>query len=136
MNPERPILSIALVIAIRPESREVLIKPRASDKHAGGGWEFPGGKVEPGETPEDAALREFDEEVGLPKRKLLLWKEHTHAYPERTVCLSLFLATLHPSEIVPPPACLVPFDRLLSLPMPEGNRIWLPQLVERLETLA
>jgi 8-oxo-dGTP diphosphatase len=45
--------------------REVLICQRSPDKPMGLKWEFPGGKVEPGESPEQALARELDEELGI-----------------------------------------------------------------------
>ena len=50
---------------IRGVDGRVLIARRPDDKHQGGLWEFPGGKVEPGESPEDAVHREIREELGV-----------------------------------------------------------------------
>jgi 8-oxo-dGTP diphosphatase len=59
--------SVILVVAaalIDPDGR-VLIAQRPPDKAMAGLWEFPGGKWEPGETPEQALIRELDEELGV-----------------------------------------------------------------------
>jgi 8-oxo-dGTP diphosphatase len=47
---------------------KVLIGRRKPGKHMGGKWEFPGGKIEPGETPEESLVRELAEELGVQAR--------------------------------------------------------------------
>ena len=54
-------LNIAVGI-IRNAQREIFITRRAADAHMAGFWEFPGGKIEPGETPEQALSRELRED--------------------------------------------------------------------------
>jgi len=49
---------------IEDDTGRILIAQRPADKHLGLKWEFPGGKVEPGETPSAALLRELSEELG------------------------------------------------------------------------
>ena len=78
-------LTIALAL-IRRDGRW-LISRRRTDQHLGGLWEFPGGKCEPGETPEQCAVREAFEEVGVHCRALSTLDPIVHAYPERTVRL-------------------------------------------------
>ncbi|RKF19445.1 (deoxy)nucleoside triphosphate pyrophosphohydrolase [Altericroceibacterium spongiae] len=51
--------------AITDGEGHILMQQRPLNKHHGGLWEFPGGKVDPGETPEAALLREIEEELGL-----------------------------------------------------------------------
>lgn len=51
--------------ALRREDGRWLMHRRPDHKHHGGLWEFPGGKVEPGETPANALIRELDEELGI-----------------------------------------------------------------------
>ena len=55
----------ALIVRGDGESREVLICQRRPDQPMGLKWEFPGGKIEPGETAEDALARELNEELGI-----------------------------------------------------------------------
>jgi 8-oxo-dGTP diphosphatase len=50
---------------IRDDAGRVLISQRPEGRHMGGLWEFPGGKVEPGEAPAEALARELREELGL-----------------------------------------------------------------------
>jgi 8-oxo-dGTP diphosphatase len=59
-----PILLVAAAALIDADGR-VLICQRPEGKQLAGLWEFPGGKVEPGETPEACLIRELDEELGI-----------------------------------------------------------------------
>lgn len=52
-----------------------------------GFWEFPGGKREPGETMEEALVRELREELGIACGRLLPWTRLRHAYPDMQVVL-------------------------------------------------
>ena len=61
---EDGLLPVAAVALIDADGR-VLVQQRPPDKSLAGLWEFPGGKVEPGETPEDALIRELEEELAI-----------------------------------------------------------------------
>ncbi len=65
--PDLPIVLVAAVALINPRN-EVLIAQRPEGKAMAGLWEFPGGKVNPGETPEYALMRELEEELGIETR--------------------------------------------------------------------
>ena len=62
-----PVLVVAA--ALVNENGDILLAQRPEGKALAGLWEFPGGKVEPGETPEAALVREVDEETGLSVRE-------------------------------------------------------------------
>ena len=75
---------------LRDDAGRVLVSRRPAGRHLAGMWEFPGGKIEPGETPEDALARELEEELGIragPSRPLVGVR---HEYPEKVVSLRLF----------------------------------------------
>jgi 8-oxo-dGTP diphosphatase len=61
---DRPMVLVAAVVLVDPDGR-VLIAQRPAGKPMAGLWEFPGGKVDPGETPEHALVRELAEELGI-----------------------------------------------------------------------
>ena len=64
MAETKPMLFVAAAALVDSEGR-VLICQRPQGKQLAGLWEFPGGKVEPGETPEECLIRELDEELGI-----------------------------------------------------------------------
>ena len=63
-------------------------------------WEFPGGKVETGETNEQAVVRECMEELGVTLKVDSFFMDVTHEYPDRTVHLSVYNCSLTDSEPV------------------------------------
>ncbi len=76
--------------AIQDAEGRVLITRRADHLHQGGLWEFPGGKLEPGETPEQALARELEEELAIhPLVTEPLIRIH-HQYEDRRVRLDFF----------------------------------------------
>ena len=83
---------ILVVAAALYDSRgRVLIAQRPQGKHQGGRWEFPGGKVAPGE-PESAALaRELREELGVEVTASRPFMRLQHVYPDRSVELSMWI---------------------------------------------
>jgi 8-oxo-dGTP diphosphatase len=63
-TPKKPLLLVAAAALVDSDGR-VLIAKRPIGKSMGGLWEFPGGKVEIGETPEECLIRELNEELGI-----------------------------------------------------------------------
>ncbi|MGB3797838.1 MAG: NUDIX domain-containing protein [Alteraurantiacibacter sp.] len=87
------ILVVALAL-FAPDGR-LLLQQRLAGKHHGGLWEFPGGKVERGETPRVALAREVDEELGIKLDPSTLVPAHfAEESGERTVVLNLYTASL------------------------------------------
>ncbi|NJD06838.1 MAG: Nudix family hydrolase [Methylococcaceae bacterium] len=115
---------------------EVLIARRDESLHQGGLWEFPGGKIEPGETVEQALRRELEEEVAITlERSGPLLRIH-HAYPDRDVTLDVlrveeFSGT--PRGMQGQPVCWVPPGDLAKFEFPAANRaiVTAAQLPER-----
>lgn len=71
--------------------RRVLIAQRPPGKHQAGFWEFPGGKIGPGESPEQALGRELAEELGVELQRCHSLLQLRHDYPDRCVALEVFL---------------------------------------------
>ena len=74
-------------------SGRVLIARRGVSKHMGGSWEFPGGKVEAGETPRQALSREIEEELAIQITQARPWITLPHTYPHASVLLHFFIVT-------------------------------------------
>ncbi|NSZ17984.1 8-oxo-dGTP diphosphatase MutT [Agrobacterium vitis] len=77
----RPILLVAACALLDSDGR-ILLAQRPEGKSLAGLWEFPGGKVEPGETPEETLVRELEEELGIatkiPCLAPLTFASHTY----------------------------------------------------------
>jgi 8-oxo-dGTP diphosphatase len=86
-----PILTVVAAALVDPDGR-VLVAERPPGKHLAGQWEFPGGKIEPGETPEIALVRELAEELGVDPSASCLAPAGfaSHAYPDFHLVLLLF----------------------------------------------
>jgi len=84
-------LLVSAVALIDVDGR-VLLTQRPEGKSLAGLWEFPGGKVEPGETPESALIRELDEELGINTWASCLapLTFASHSYPEFHLLMPLF----------------------------------------------
>ncbi len=89
---DRPIVLVAAVALVDRDGR-VLIARRPEGKAMAGLWEFPGGKVDDGETPEMALIRELDEELGIhvPARCLAPLTFASHAYEEFHLLMPLYV---------------------------------------------
>ncbi|MEH0832050.1 8-oxo-dGTP diphosphatase MutT [Pectobacterium cacticida] len=83
-------LSVAVGI-IRNTEQHYFIARRPDGVHMAGMWEFPGGKVEEKETPEQALIRELREETGIEAKTPQRLTDKTFSTPERTITLHFFL---------------------------------------------
>jgi len=96
------IIEVAAAVLQLPDDR-FLLAQRPPDKIWNGYWEFPGGKIEAGEAPYDALVRELQEELGITVTTAYPWITRVYEYPHATVRLNFFRVTtwsgeLHPHE--------------------------------------
>lgn len=85
----QPVVQVAVGVILNSQ-QQVLVSQRAANTHQGGKWEFPGGKVEKGESVTAALSRELFEELGISVKVCEPLMTITHAYPEKTVRLCVF----------------------------------------------
>lgn len=96
------IVEVSAAVLQRPDG-SFLLAQRPPGKIWAGYWEFPGGKIEPGETPYHALVRELREELGIEVGTAYPWITRVFTYPHATVRLNFFRVTewggeLHPHE--------------------------------------
>ena len=94
-SPESETVEVAL--ALIWHDGKLLLTRRPEGTHLAGYWEFPGGKIDPGESPESCVEREVFEELGLRVRAGARRETLSHAYPERKVILVPIECTLEQS---------------------------------------
>ena len=92
-------MTIEVVAALIEQNGRFLIAQRPAHKARGLLWEFVGGKVEPGESGEEALIRECREELGVTVSIGPVFTELTHAYPDVTVHLTLYRAAIQCGEL-------------------------------------
>lgn len=127
--------SILIVVAAALVDRDnrVLIAKRPEGKQLAGLWEFPGGKVDPGETLEAALCRELREELGIEVCETCLapFTFASHAYPEFNLLMPLYLCRNWEGDVVSQEGqeiAWVRASRLADYPMPPADLPLIPWL--------
>jgi len=103
----------------------ILVARRGDDQHLGGAWEFPGGKIEEGEEPAEAALRELREEAGLTAVIATPLLVFVHDYPDRRLRFHAFVVTDAAGDVKTDGGrafAWVEPSSIDALEMPEANR--------------
>lgn len=142
---------------MRDACGRILLARRTEGRDLAGLWEFPGGKVEPGESPEAALVRELHEELGIEARVGDALIRVPQQYPDKRLVLDVrqvefrgvprgldgqALAWVPPAKLasypMPPAdrpvvAALLQPDRYLVTPVPVDDRAWLDALAQALE---
>jgi 8-oxo-dGTP diphosphatase len=91
--PSGPRLVLVVACALIDPDGRVLIAQRPPQKAMAGLWEFPGGKVEPGERPEETLIRELNEELGIAVQEPCLapFTFASHTYPDFQLLMPLYV---------------------------------------------
>jgi A/G-specific adenine glycosylase len=120
-------IDITMACAILRQGTDFYIQQRLPDDIWGGLWEFPGGRLEAGESPEQAARREVLEETGWKINELSALTTVTHHYTRYRVTLHAFLAALAPDAQKPVLTAAsqyawVSLAQIQDHPFPAGHR--------------
>jgi len=126
--------TVIVAAGVLERKGKILAARRKKGTHLEGHWEFPGGKLEPGESPEECLVRELAEELGVSVRPGRILDVVFHRYPEKSVLLLFYACSLVEGGPEPKPIdCAellwVERERLHSLH-------WAPADVAFVETLA
>lgn len=134
MSRARPIVLVA-ACALVDQDRRVLIAQRPEGKPMAGLWEFPGGKVEAGETPEETVIRELEEELGVQTKAACLapLTFASHAYESFHLLMPLYVCRRFEGIPRPLEGQAVKWVRpkdMRSYPMPPADEPLVPFLID------
>lgn len=123
---------VAACALIDPDGR-VLIAQRPPGKAMAGLWEFPGGKVEPGERPEETVIRELSEELGITVKEPCLapFTFTSHTYPDFQLLMPLYVCRRWEGEVTALEHSALKWVRprdLSQYPMPPADLPLIPML--------
>jgi len=130
-------LVLVVAAALVDCDNRVLLAERPAGKNLAGLWEFPGGKVEPGERPEDALIRELDEELGIAVKAACLapLTFASHVYPDFHLLMPLFICRRWDGQVQPGEGQALQWVRpqdLRSYPMPAADLPLIAPLIDLL----
>jgi 8-oxo-dGTP diphosphatase len=124
-NAEIPIILVVAVALVDVDGR-VLIAQRPEGKSMAGLWEFPGGKVDPGEVPEEALIRELQEELGIDVTENCLapFTFASHRYDDFHLLMPLYVCRVWDGDVQGREGQVLKWVRALNLkdyPMPPAD---------------
>ncbi len=134
MTHKLPLLLVAAAALVDADGR-VLIAQRPEGKAMAGLWEFPGGKVDPGETPELALIRELREELGIDVTEACLgpFTFASHRYDDFHLLMPLYLVRRWHGEVCALEAPAIKWVRPMRLrdyPMPPADEPLVAMLMD------
>lgn len=136
-DPQKISILLVTACALIDADNRVLIAQRPEGKSMAGLWEFPGGKIEPGETPEECLIRELQEELGVTTWKSCLapLTFASHSYDRFHLLMPLYICRRWEGmPVAREHAALkwVRANRLRDYPMPAADEPLIPALIDLL----
>ena len=137
MTNEKINMVLVVACALVDADDRILLAQRPEGKPMAGLWEFPGGKVEVGETPEESLIRELNEELGIETKASCLapLSFASHSYENFHLLMPLYICRRWWGIVQPREDQVLKWvraDRLREFPMPEADRPLIPALQELL----
>jgi 8-oxo-dGTP diphosphatase len=128
-------LLLVVACALVDADRRVLIAQRPEGKALAGLWEFPGGKLEPGERPELALIRELREELSIEVKEACLapLTFASHAYPDFHLLMPLYVCRRWEGMVTPREGQNLKWvmpNKLRDYPMPPADEPLIPMLID------
>lgn len=119
VRPARPRKTVVAALIDRPSDGAILLSLRGPHQSMPGLWELPGGKIEPGESPQAALIREVREELDVEVRVLSIYDVVSFTYPDFDLLMLVYRCELlgEPSAKEVAQVCFVPRSELLSRPV-------------------
>jgi 8-oxo-dGTP diphosphatase len=130
-------LTLVVAVALVDADDRVLLAQRPEGKSLAGLWEFPGGKVEPGERPEEALIRELREELGIEVKAPCLapLTFASHAYDDFHLLMPLYICRKWTGFVTAREGQALKWvapKKLRDYPMPPADAPMIPHLVDLL----
>ena len=130
-------LTLVVACALIDVDNRVLIAQRPQGKQLAGLWEFPGGKLEPGERPEPALIRELHEELGIVTQETCLapLTFASHAYDDFHLLMPLYVCRRWEGTVASKEGqalAWVRANKLRDYPMPPADIPLIPHLIDLL----
>jgi 8-oxo-dGTP diphosphatase len=130
-------LTLVVACALIDADNRVLIAQRPEGKTLAGLWEFPGGKFEPGERPEQALIRELHEELGIDVKESCLapLTFASHAYENFHLLMPLYICRRWDGDVTSKEGQALKWvrvNKLCDYPMPPADIPLIPHLIDLL----
>ena len=130
-------LTLVVACALIDADKRVLIAQRPAGKAMAGLWEFPGGKVEPGERPETTLIRELHEEIGIDVKEACLapLTFASHAYDDFHLLMPLYICRRWEGSVIAREGQNLTWvrpNKLREYPMPPADIPLIPYLTDLL----